>query len=439
MMLDKILSFSYSTLIRNKSIQNFIFLGFIQASNILISLVSMPLLIESIGVDQFGLVNLSLSVILLFNILVGFGYNLSGPREVAINQKNTEKLSQAISQIISSKFILACLATLIIIIAAYGFDLFREYRTILIFSVLLLFSEATLPLWFFQGIEKMKLISVANVFSKLLYLMGIVLFIHEAEQAKWTNFILGGTALTVNLMILAYIHHAMKVSFVLPKILNVFHSLKNNILLFLSNLVSHISINGGLIVLSFFANAETLGMFSLAERITMVLRMLPALIIQAIYPNASKLFETDKPSFFKFLKKAYLWALLLGLFLAAFTYLAAPFIIKALARETLVDSVSYLRILSIVPFLACLNIANVLGLLVKDKKRQIFNTSWIMCAFMLIVSIGLTSKYGGIGLCYALLSTEVFIFVLSSLLIYFKNKDLFHGFKNSLFGSGHSG
>ena len=438
-MLDKILSFSYSNLIRNKSIQNFIFLGFIQASNILISLVSMPLLIESIGVDQFGLVNLSFSVILLFNILVGFGYNLSGPREVAINQKNTEKLSQLISQIISSKFILACLATLIIIIADNGFNLFMGYRTILLFSVLLLFSEATLPLWFFQGMEKMKLISVANVFSKLLYLMGIVLFIHEAEHAKWPNFILGGTALMVNLLILAYIHHAMKIRFIFPETLKVFHSLKSNILLFLSNLASHISINGGLIVLSFFANPETLGMFSLAERTTLVLRMLPALIIQAIYPNASKLFETDKPSFFKFLKKAYLWALLLGLLLAGFTYLAAPFIIKALARETLEDSVSFLRILSIIPFLACLNIANLVGLLVKDKKRQIFNTSWLMCAFMLIASIGLTSKYGGIGLCYALLSTEVFIFVFSSLLIYFKNKDLLHGFKNSLFGGSHSG
>ncbi|WP_304516644.1 oligosaccharide flippase family protein [Cecembia rubra] len=438
-MFDKILSFSSNNLIRNKSIQNFIFLGFIQASNILISLISMPLLIESIGVDQFGLVNLSLSVILLFNILVGFGYNLSGPREVAINQKNTEKLSRTISKIISSKLVLAGIATMIILIAAYGFNLFSEYRTILVFSVLLLFSEATLPLWFFQGLEKMKLISVANIFSKLLYLVGIVLFIHEPDQAKWTNFILGGTAFLVNLMIVVYIHYAMKISFFLPKILNILQSLKDNLLLFLSNLVSHISINGGLIVLSFFANAETLGMFSLAERITMVLRMLPSLIIQAIYPNASKLFETDKPSFFQFLKKAYTWALLFGLFLAVFTNLASPLIIKALARETLEDSISYLRILSFVPFLACLNIANVLGLLVKDKKRQIFHSSWLMCAFMLTVSIALTSIYGGIGLCYALVATEVFIFIISSFLIYFKNKDLFYGFKNSLFGSSHSG
>ena len=39
--------------IRNKSIQNFLFLAVIQSSNVLISIISMPLLIQSIGVDQF--------------------------------------------------------------------------------------------------------------------------------------------------------------------------------------------------------------------------------------------------------------------------------------------------------------------------------------------------------------------------------------------------
>jgi O-antigen/teichoic acid export membrane protein len=436
-MLDKILSHSYVNLIRNKSIQNFIFLGFIQSSNILISLVSMPLLIKSIGVDQFGLVNVSISVIMLLNIMVGFGYNLSGPREVAINQKNKEKLSYLVSNIISSKLVLACLASIFILVSVFGLNLFREYQIILVFSILLLFSEATIPLWFFQGMEKMKIISMANVLSKLMYLLGIVLFIHQPEEAKWVNFILGGTGLMMNLFILAYIHFEMNIRFFKPKLFQIFSSFKENILLFFSNLASHISVNGGLIILSFFANAETLGMFSLAERITMVLRMLPALIIQAIYPNASKLFEKNKTLFFRFLKKAYLWAIFLGLCLSIFTFYAAPFIIQTLAKSTLEESVAFLKILAFVPFLACLNIANVVGFLVKDKKYQLFNASWLMCLFMVTASILLTSKYGGIGLSYALVSTEVIIFIISSILIYTKNKDLYHGFKAALFGSYH--
>lgn len=434
-MLEKISSFPFSHLIRNKSIQNFIFLVIIQASNILITLISMPLLITSIGVDQFGLVNLALSVIILMNILVGFGYNLSGPREVAVNQDNRKELSHVFSNIISSKLLLASLATLLILVGVYGLGLFKEYQTILVFSVLLLFSEATLPLWFFQGMEKMKLISIANVFSKLLFLMGIVLFIHEPEQARWVNFLLGGSALGINILLLLYIHYELEIRFYKPRFIQVFSSLKENLLLFLSNMASHISINGGLIVLSFFSAAATLGMFSLAERITMVLRMLPALIIQAIYPNASKLYENNQPQFFKFLKKTYLIALFLGTGLSIFTFFAAPFIVQVLAKETLEEAVLFLKILAFVPFLACLNIINVTMLLVTDQKDQLFKASWQMCIYMLVASIGLTSQFGAVGLCIALLSTEVVIFLICTLLIYKNNKDLFYGFQKALFGS----
>jgi PST family polysaccharide transporter len=68
-MFEKInLLIPFGNFIRNKSLQNFLFLVLIQSSTILISIISMPLLIQSIGVEQFGLVNLALAVIIIFNI-----------------------------------------------------------------------------------------------------------------------------------------------------------------------------------------------------------------------------------------------------------------------------------------------------------------------------------------------------------------------------------
>uniref|UniRef100_UPI00359466C5 oligosaccharide flippase family protein n=1 Tax=Aquiflexum sp. TaxID=1872584 RepID=UPI00359466C5 len=327
-MIEKLNSFSFSNLIRNKPIQNFAFLATIQASNVIISLITIPLLIQSIGVDQFGLVNLALSIIVLFNILVGFGYNLSGPREVALNHQNKQALSHLVSNIIFSKMLMAFLASLCIVLAIFAFGMFQEYQWILLFSLLLLFSEATLPLWFFQGMEKMKVISIANVFSKLLYLLGIILFIHSPEQSIWVNFLLGITGLSINLLLLLYIHYQMDIKFFKPKFLGVYDSIRENGLLFLSNMATHISINGGLIILSFFSTTEILGMFSLAERVSMVLRLFPALVMQAIYPNAARLLQSDLPRFIRFIKKVYGISLLLGLLGSLTTFILAPFIIQ---------------------------------------------------------------------------------------------------------------
>jgi len=414
--------------IRNKSIQNFLFLAVIQSSNVLISIISMPLLIQSIGVDQFGLVNLALSVIILLNIMVGFGYNLSAPREVAINQADNTALSFLLSNIFSAKLIFATLSTLFILVAVFGLNLFREYQSILVFSVLLLYSEATLPLWFFQGMEKMKLVSIANIFSKLLFLMGIVLFIHSPEQSKWVNFILGFFGLIINLSLHFYIHAFMKIRFFRPKFLAIWQSLKENLLFFFSNLASHISINGGLIILSFYASAETLGMYSLAERVVMVLRMFPPIVFQAIIPNASKLYEENPTKFFAFLKRVYKKVLVVGIIISTLTYLAAPWIIQVLSRSLFTESVTYLEILSIIPLLACLNVANVTMMMAADLKNLLFKASWMMCFFMVITASVLTSQFGGIGVCLAIVSTEVMVFLICLVLLYRNNRQLFYGF-----------
>lgn len=428
-MLEKLsMLLPFGNYIRNKSIQNFLFLGIIQSSNVLISIIIMPLLIQSIGLDQFGLVNLALSVVVILNILVGFGYNLSAPREVAINQSDKIALAHLLSNIFSVKIIFATISALVILIAVFGLNLFREYQMILVFSVLLLYSEATLPLWFFQGMEKMKLVSISNIFSKLLFLMGIVLFIHSPDQSKYVNFMLGLFGLAINLSLLFYIHTFMNIRFFRPRFSAIWQSLGENLLFFFSNLASHISINGGLIILSFFATAETLGMYSLAERIVMVLRLFPALIIQAIFPNASKLYQEDEVKFFRFLKRVYFRVLIFGLAISTSAHFAAPWIIKILSRSELEESVVFLEILAVVPFLACLNIANVTLMLVADLKQLLFRASWMMCLYMIIVSVLLTTYFGGLGLCVAILSTEVIVFLICLVLLYRRNRKLFYGF-----------
>lgn len=418
----------FGNFIRNKSLQNFLFLALIQSSTVLISIISMPLLIQSIGAEQFGWVNLSLSVIIVFNILVGFGFNLSAPREVALNQSNKAELSQLVSNIFSAKLLLAAFSTGLILLGAYGFNLFEGYRHILVLSVFLLFSEASFPLWFFQGMEKMKLVSVATIFSKLLFLMGLVLVIHKPEQSHWVNFLLGISGLGVNLCLLLYIHGILDIRFFSPQFSSIWKNLKDNVLLFFSNLASHVSINGGLIILSFFASAATLGMYSLAERVVMILRLFPALIIQAIFPNSSKLYQADQASFFSFLKKVYFGTLGIAALISVATYLAAPWIIQVLSRGQLGDAVGYLRLLAVIPFLASLNVGNVTILLVTNLRDLLFRASWMFCAYMICASTVLTHFYGGIGLCYGILSTELMVFFISLFLLYRHKKDLLYGF-----------
>lgn len=427
-MFRKFVIFNFFNLLKNKSIHNFLFLSIIQASNILITLISMPLLITSIGIGHFGLVNLAFSVIIIGNIFVSFGFNLSGPREVAINQNNKEKLSYLLSNVITGKVILATVVAVILFLLIFGFNLFIEYQTILAFSVLILFSEATLPLWFFQGMEKMKLISLANLVSKFLYLLGILLFIQNPSHAKWVNFILGGCGISINLIVLAYVRRQLGIVFFRPKISQLFQSLKSNVNYFLTNLTSYLTFNGGLVILSFFTNSESLGMYSLAEKIIMVIRLFPSILTQSVYPNASKLYISGSDKFIPFMRKAYFSGLFISMGFSVFTYLSAPIIIQLLAKSRLDDSIYYLRLLSLIPFFACLNMINVLFFLITNRHRELFGVSALMCIYMAVTAVVLASNYGVTGVCIALLSAELLHFVIFSFILFRKEPLLWHRF-----------
>src|SRR5690606_37587314 len=131
--------------------------------------------------------------------------------------------------------------------------------------------------------------SLANLFGKGLYLQALILFIKAPYDAKGVNVRLGFAAVGLDYLLIGYIHFKLHIRLVLPEWNAMLLSWKDNFPLFLSGVASYLSVSGGLIILSFFASVTVLGMFSMAEKITMVIRMVPTLITQAVYPNASKL------------------------------------------------------------------------------------------------------------------------------------------------------
>jgi O-antigen/teichoic acid export membrane protein len=427
-MFEKVSFLPFVNLFKNKSIQNFIFLAIIQSSNVLISLIAMPLLIQSLGLANFGLVNLALSIMVLANIMVDFGYSLSAPRLVAIQSHDRVALSTILTEVILSKVLLAIVGSSILLVCIYFFGMFESYAKILAFSLIIIFSEAIFPLWLFQGLQKLKMVSMANIFSKLLFLMAIVLFIKNPNHAHWTNFLLGGSGLLINIGLLFYVHVFLDIKIFKTNIFAVFQSLKENFLLFLTNLTSHFSVNGGSIVLSFFSNAITLGMFVLSEKISFVLRMFPAMVIQAVFPNAAKLYHVDFDQFLIYMKKVYVLIIVLSLLLSLITFALAPWIVQVMTQSYVEASITYLRILSFLPFIACLNVVNVVILLVTDRKPLLFQLSWMMCLFMIVATVVLGLFFGATGLCFGLLAKELFVFLVGIILIYKNEKIIFHGF-----------
>ena len=168
---------------RNKTVlANFSYLSILQVFTILFPLLTYPYLLRVIGLELYGVIIFAQAIINYVSLVINFGFNMSGARNVAVYKEDKALLSRIVSSTYLCKFILwlICLVVYLSVISIVPF--FRDHYWVYLLSFLLTFNELLLPIWFFQGIEKMKYITVVNLSARLLFVAAIFLFVHEQED-----------------------------------------------------------------------------------------------------------------------------------------------------------------------------------------------------------------------------------------------------------------
>ena len=395
--------------------KNFINLSLNQGVNIIATLIYTPILFQILGEENFGLIQLAFSVVIILSIFVSYGYSLNGPIKIVQSQE-AKKENLIISEILNLRLTLSVLVFVISIPFLY-LQSNIIYQKILIFSYIILLAEALNPLFYLQGINKILPQSILNFFSKSMYVVLIILFISDAEDAYLANFFYG---ISISFLFLIFwmklflSSSTFNYSLSLKKtIIN----LKENLHLFLSSTSTHFTVNGALIILSFFVSNQELGRFSLAYKVAFILRMIPVFFIQSILQRATKIKDRSKDEFHKFLSNYFKFGLLTTLIIAIITCFFSDFIIEIFADEKIDYSSKILSLLSFIPFLAMLNFKNVVYMLVNDLKSKLNKATFYTLLLFLINSLILTNIYGGYGLAYSLLLTEIFSFLIHYFLI----------------------
>lgn len=401
--------------IKSNFVKNFINLSVNQGFNIISSVIYTPLLFQALGDKNFGLVQFSFSTLIILSIFISFGYNINGPVIIS-KEKNFEEIEKFTSNILLLKIFLS----LLVIGLSFPIIFFfveQKLLIILIFSFTILFSEALNPLFYLQGKNQIFPFSFLNFFSKSLYILLIILFISDSFDAYLANFFYGISLTFFYISFWSYKFLKSKLSSINLS-LDLFKKyIKNNFQLFLSSVTGHFSINSALIILFFFVDDIELGRFALAYKIAFMLRMIPTFFIQSSLQNASKLYIASNENFILYVNKYFYCGILLLFLIGVLFIPLSSHIIEFFANEKIYYSTNILIILSFIPLFAMLNYKNMIIILAKDMKATLNKASYLTFAFMLFFSIFLSKLFGGLGLAYALILSELFSFFVHYYLI----------------------
>lgn len=399
--------------------KNYVALLFIQGTNFILPLIIFPYLVRTLGSEKYGLVMVAQSVALFLTIIVDFGFNISATREVANLKNDKEKLSQFYWNVFSIKLVLIIITFLLLLGLIIYVDKFSVDPLIYLFSFGLVLGQAIFPTWFFQGIEKMQVITIVNVAAKLFFTISLFFVVLSPSDYQYVP-IFNGLGFVIS-GLFGFVFSLQYVKFIFPKLSQVKEIIENSSSLFFSNFAVSLYTSSNTLILGFFAGDSMAGIYASMEKLILAIKSLYSPFYQAIFPNLStKPYDEIR----SYIDKMRIPIGFLGLIISIIIFFGAKQILMLAFDDALIVGYSAVfQILGLISILSSLNMLYVTLYYPSIKKYKIRMKILISGGFLnLIIALSLVKFYTIYGVAISAVTTELFILLLAVYFYYKKIK-----------------
>jgi len=407
---------NYKEYFKSKKIlfENFLSLSFYQAANYLMPIFAYPYIIRVIGNENFGLLMFALAFVQYLMMFIDFGFDYTATREVSIHRNNSAKIKEIFKSIFIIKFFLLLISILILIVCIFTIPKISNNYLVFIFTFIMAIGQLLFPIWYYQGIEKMKYMAIINLIFKTTGIILIFVFIKNKEQTNLVPLIISLSYLVSGITAFIVAVIKIKPDRSIPDFKTIQSYFKQSLDVFITNVGTSLYTTATPLILGFIANNIAVSYFTLAEKTVRGIRYLVSPITQAIFPAFSKKFsEQDKKDSISNLKKFTILLFPLTLVMALCVIVFAPLLSKILTGNYIYEVIRNLRIASSIIVIGTLN--NVLGIIgMINLKMEKYLKKYIIIGGLCNIILGITLSYQfkDLGAVLSVVTSETLIFIL---------------------------
>jgi PST family polysaccharide transporter len=328
------------------------------AVNSLCPLVLISYLARVLGPQAWGQYVLVDACARVVQVLVEYGFKVSGTREVAGNIERPEARALIVSGVAGAQLVLAAAALAAMGILAACSTPFRNSAPLLPGGALCAVSVAMSPIWYFQGVERLGRMVAVDLATRIAGLCGI-LYLVRGPADSWKVLTVQGIFALLSL-VLGYWLVSQDVPLRMPRGRVIKESLRSGRALFLSKASVLLYTVANPVIASFAVGPREVGFFAAADRIcrAAVNSLYP--MNQTFYPRIVQLNEISRSRAARFACKAGAAMLAYNSVTAAFLFFGAGPLVRIIMGPQFAATAGPLRILALVPLANA--VSNLLGL-----------------------------------------------------------------------------
>lgn len=395
---------------------NFTYLSILEIIGLLLPLISYPYVIRTVGADNYGVVVFCQAIIAYVVIIINFGYNVSATRKISENRTNVFKIREIYSSIVYQKLLIfaICLVSGLFVLIFLKYD----YSVILLGFIGLCIQEVFFPTWLFQGLERMKFITIITFVAKCSCLILIFLFVHDKKDYACIPVLYSIGGFFTSVLSVIILKKKFDIYFVKVSKYRMKEDFLESLPFFTSRLSAIVMERGNVLVIGTFFSYDMVAIYDLCAKIVSILKTPFSLVAQVIYPNVAK------SKNMLLVKKSIKIVLLFGAFVCLFVYLFAPNIILLLSDTSMLGAVSILKIMVLyVPIVGISYLFGASVLVVKGYSRE-YNLSVVysvLLYILMLLSFISFSKVNLYTMALAFVAPELFVALYRICIVKYKN------------------
>ena len=288
---------------KKRLLSNFFSLSVLQGANYILPLITLPYLVRVLGVEYFGLLSFATATVMYFQILTDYGFNLTATREISIHRVNKAKVIEIFSSVMTIKVILMFVSFLLLTILVFSFEKFSKDALVYFLTFGAVVGQVFFPVWFFQGMERMKYITYLNIFSKVIFTIAIFVFVQEQSDYYLVPLLTSIGFLIAGIWSLYLVKKEFDIGFSFQKSETIKHYLVDGWHVFVSRFYVSLYTTTNVILLGLFTSNTAVGYYSIAEKIVVAIGGLFEPANQTIYPFLARKYKENFNQFVQLLKK----------------------------------------------------------------------------------------------------------------------------------------